>query len=98
MKKNHVPIFFIFFYINVVKANIVGNNKEYQYCRNKRKNVETMGGGNITPTHVGSYKQSCSIRPNRMHLSISVIPEISISVEYDAMIIITTRVAGISGS
>ena len=78
-KKNHVPIFFIFFYINVVKANIVGNNKEYQYCRNKRKNVETMGGGNITPTHVGGYKQSCSIRPNRMHLSISVIPEISFS-------------------
>ena len=41
-------------YMNLVKANIAGNNKEYQYCRNKRKNVETMGGGNITPTHVGS--------------------------------------------
>ena len=64
-------------YINVVKANIAGNNKEYQYCRNKRKNVETMGEGNITPTHVRSYKQSYSIRPHRMHLSISVLPEIS---------------------
>ena len=56
-------------YMNLVKANIAGNNKEYQYCRNKRKNVETMGEGNITPTHVRSYKQSYSIRPHRMHLS-----------------------------
>ena len=30
-------------YMNLVKANIAGNNKEYQYCRNKRKNAETMG-------------------------------------------------------
>ena len=44
MKKNHVLSFSIFFYINFVSANIAGNNKEYQYCRKKRKNVETMRG------------------------------------------------------
>ena len=49
-------VFLYSFFFNFVKANIAGNNKEYQYCRNKRKNVETMGEGNITPTHVRSYK------------------------------------------